>query len=164
MPRCDDRERGGNQSRHGQDSDERPKPPHRATLEEALPLSPDLFGRAFGLTGQNPELARLATQNVQAVTETGSVLMRGFQDISREWVELALQRFQKNTQGLTKLAQCRNLQDLAAVQSELVRENLQDVIENTRRIAERSMQLANDATRTITEQTNKAADRFPRAA
>jgi phasin family protein len=124
----------------------------------------DQFTRAFGFTGQSEEVTRRATQNLEAVTETGSVLLRGFQDLSREWVELAQHRLQKNTEGLARLAQCRNLQDLAAVQTELVRENLREMIDNTRRISERSVQVASEAARTITAETNKAAERFQRAA
>jgi hypothetical protein len=53
---------------------------------------------------------------------------------------------------------------LAAVQTEIVRENLQEMIDNSRRIAERSMQVASEAARTITAEANEAADRFKRAA
>ena len=120
--------------------------------------------RAFEFSVPSPELARKATENVQAITEAGSVLMRGFQEISREWAELAQQRLLKNTESISKLAQCRNVQDLSAVQTELVRENLHSVIDNSRRIAERSVEVATDAARTITAEANKAAERFPRAA
>jgi phasin family protein len=101
---------------------------------------------------------------VQAITEAGSVLVRGFQEISREWMELAQQRLLKNTEALSKLAQCRNVQDLAAVQTELVRENLHSVIDNTRRIAERSVKVATDAAHTISAEASNAAERFARAA
>jgi hypothetical protein len=47
--------------------------------------------------------------------------------------------------------------DLSAAQTELVRENLQEMIDNTRRIAERSMEVASEAARTITAGTGKAA-------
>jgi phasin family protein len=107
----------------------------------------DQFSRTFGFTGQSEDLTRRAAQNLELVTETGSVLLRGFHDVSREWVELAQQRLQKNTERLARLAQCRNIQDLAAVQTEFVRENLQEMIDNNRRIAERSMQVASEAAR-----------------
>jgi len=122
------------------------------------------FTKAFGFTAQHPDLTRQATRNLEAITETGSVLARGFQEVSREWVELAQHRLQKNAEGLTRLAQCRNLQDLAAVQTEIVRENLQEMIDNSRRIAERSMQVAQDAAQVITAESSKAAERFRRAA
>jgi len=63
----------------------------------------------------------------------------------------------KNTERLARLAQCRNLQDLAAVQTELARENLHEMIDNSRRIAQRSMEVASEAARTITAETGKAA-------
>jgi hypothetical protein len=44
------------------------------------------FGRVLGVGGQNENLTRQATQNLEAITETGSVLIRGFQDVSREWL------------------------------------------------------------------------------
>ena len=40
----------------------------------------DEFGRVFGVGGQNEDLTRQATQNLEAITETGTILMRGFQD------------------------------------------------------------------------------------
>ena len=57
---------------------------------------------------------------------------------------------------MTKLAQCRTLPDLAAVQSDLARDNLNQIIDVTRRIAERSMKVADEAAKTITAETGKA--------
>ena len=101
----------------------------------------DEFGRVFGFGGQNEDLTRQATQNLEAITETGTILMRGFQDVSREWLELTQERLRKNAEGMAKLAQCRTLPDLAAVQSDLARDNLNQIIDLTRRMAERSMRL-----------------------
>ena len=121
------------------------------------------FGRVLGVGGQNEDLTRQATENLAAITETGSVLMRGFQEVPREWLELTRERLRKNAEGMTKLTQCRTLPDLAAVQSDLARDNLNQIIDLTRRIAERSMQVADEAAKTITAETGKAG-RYPRAA
>jgi len=121
------------------------------------------FGRVLGVGGQNEDLTRQATENLAAITETGSVLMRGFQEVSREWLELTRERLRKNAEGMTKLTQCRTLPDLAAVQSDLARDNLNQIIDLTRRIAERSMQVADEAAKTITAETGKGG-RYPRAA
>ena len=98
------------------------------------------------------------------LTETGSVLIRGFQDVSREWLELMQERLRKNAEGMRKLAQCRTLPDFAAVQSDLARDNLNQIIDLTRRVAERSMQVAEEAAKTITAETGKSTGRLPRAA
>src|SRR5829696_7914255 len=60
------------------------------------------FGRMLDVGGQNENLTRQATRNLEAVTETGSVLMRGFQDVSREWLEITQERLRKNAEGMTK--------------------------------------------------------------
>src|SRR5215203_3052311 len=122
----------------------------------------DQFGRVFGVGGQNEDLTRQATQNLEAITQTGSVLVRGFQEVSREWLDLVQERLQKNAEGVTRLAQCRTLPDLAAVQSDLARDNLQQIIDVTRRVAERAMQVADEAGKAIAAETNKAAERFRR--
>src|SRR3954470_12356474 len=57
------------------------------------------FGRVFGVGGQNENLTRQATQNFEAITETGSILIRGFQDVSREWLGLTEERVRKNSGG-----------------------------------------------------------------
>ena len=114
------------------------------------------FGRVLGVGGQNEDLTRQASQNLEAITETGSVLIRGFQDVSREWLELMQERLRKNAEGMTKLAQCRTLPDFAAVQSDLARDNLNQIIDLTRRIAERSMKVADEAAKTITAETGKS--------
>lgn len=74
------------------------------------------------------------------------------------------ERFQKNAEGVTRLAQCRTLPDLAAAQSDLVRDNLQQLIDVTRRVAERSMQVADEAGKAIAAEKKQAAERFRRAA
>jgi hypothetical protein len=78
------------------------------------------FSKAFGFSEQAKELTERATKNLEAVTESGAILARGFQEMSREWLELTQERLQKNSEGLTKLAACRSAQDLAAVQSDLI--------------------------------------------
>jgi len=89
---------------------------------------------------------------------------RGRAELSREWLDLVQERFQKNAEGVTRLAQCRTLPDLAAAQSDLVRDNLQQLIDVTRRVAERSMQVADEAGKAIAAETKQAAERFRRAA
>jgi len=135
-----------------------------ATGADGVRRVADEFGRVFGLTGQNEDLTRQATQNLEAITQTGSVLARGFQELSREWLDLVQERFQKNAEGVTRLAQCRTLPDLAAAQSDLVRDNLQQIIDVTRRVAERSMRVADEAGKAIAAETKQAAERFRRAA
>jgi hypothetical protein len=125
----------------------------------------DQFTRALGLAGQDSEVVtRQASENLGALAETGTVLARGMQDVSREWLTLSQQGLQKNIEGLTQLVRCRSMQDFVAVQSELMRNNWHFMIDVSRQIAERSIEVANEATQKISAETKQATGRTRNAA
>jgi prophage DNA circulation protein len=101
-------------------------------------------------------LAEQTSQNLHAVAQSGTVLARGVQDISREWVELSRKRLQKNLDGLTALARCRSVPDLVAAQASLIRDNLEQTLDNSRRITELTVQVAHEAARTMIVPTETA--------
>jgi phasin family protein len=126
--------------------------------------SADQVARSFGLSGEHGEdLAQQATKNLEAVTACSAILVRGFQDISREWLGLVQHGLQKNIEGVQALTSCRNVQDVVAAQTELVRENIQQMVNNSRQIAESSVRVANEAAQTLRGQKS-GSHRLHRAA
>ena len=110
----------------------------------------DQFTQALGFNGpQAEELTRRSSQNIQAVSQASSVLMKGAQEVSHEVFGLVQDRVQKNIDGLSRLAGCRSVQDFVATQSDLVRDGLQQVIDTNKRIAELSVRVADEAARSI---------------
>jgi Phasin protein len=61
---------------------------------------------------------RRSSDQVQLIAES-------LQSISREWMEFARSRLERNLAHFDELARCRTPQDLAAVKSEAVRDNLE---------------------------------------
>lgn len=116
------------------------------------------------VTRQAQESSEQAQQNMQVVTQTGSVLASGYQDVSREWLAMSQAVFQKNMEGLNAMMRCRSLPELIAAQSSLVRDNVELTIESSRRIAKLSVGIADKAGRSFEEQTSKNAERSKRAA
>jgi hypothetical protein len=100
------------------------------------------------------------SRNLQAVAQAGTVLARGVQDVSREWFELSQKRLQMNLDGLSSLARCRSVPDFVAVQTSLIRDNLEQTLDNSRRMAELTQQLADKASRTVTVQAEKSSQRL----
>ncbi|QRM27575.1 phasin family protein [Microvirga sp. VF16] len=114
--------------------------------------------------GESRGLAEEASEKFKAMAQSNTVLVRGFQDVSREWFELSQKRLQTNLEGWNALARCRSVNDLVAVQSSLIRDNLEQTVDNSRRIAELTIQVADEATRTATLQAKQAGQRVSRAA
>lgn len=142
------------------------------TLKSGLDTAVQSFQRVteqvtqvLGFAGpQAEELARQSSRNLQAVSQAGTVLAKGAQEISQEWFGLAQNRVAKNMEAMNRLVGCRSVQDFMAVQSELMRDNLQQSIENSRRVAETSMRVAEEAARTIQVQAKAGTERALRVA
>jgi len=108
----------------------------------------DRLARTLGFSGEDSErLARQSKQNMEAVARCGTVLGQALQDASRGWFELAQKQWQRNLDGLTKLARSTSVQEFTAVQSDLIREGMQQIVQDGRRITETSLRAVDEASK-----------------
>ena len=135
------------------------------TATQTFQRATDQFTKVLGFSGpQAEEVARRSSENVQAVTQASTVLARGAQEVSQELFGLVQNRLQKNLDAVNRLAGTRSVQDFVAVQSDLARDTLQEVIETNRRVAEVSLRIANEASQIIQAQADKNAKQVRRVA
>jgi len=113
----------------------------------------DTITKAWGFDGERArEAAQQSSENLKAVSEATTILARGAQDASREWLGRAQDRVKANVEAMSRLAGCRSTQDFFAVQSELMRETLRQAVEGAHSIAEVSLRSMDEATRVIVAQ------------
>jgi len=126
------------------------------TASETFQRVTDQFTKVLGFSGpQAEELARRSSENVQAVTQASTVLARGAQEVSQEVFGLIQERVRKNADAVNQIARVRSVHDFVAVQSDLARDHLEQVIEINKRVAEKSLQIAEEAGRVIQAQANR---------
>jgi hypothetical protein len=108
------------------------------------------FARAFGVvTGENAQqVTQQSTRNVEAILHSSAIIADGMQTISREWLTFVQNRAERSMAQFEAFTNCRSVQDCIAAQTELVRDNLQDLLQTAKRVAEVSTRMADEAVQT----------------
>src|SRR3954465_14204181 len=106
---------GEQAARTGADIARRSAETARGTLQSGLNTATqsfqritDQFTQVLGFSGpQSEELARRSSQNLQAVSQASTVIVKGAQEVSHDVLGLVQDRLTKNIDGLSRLAGCR---------------------------------------------------------
>ncbi|MBR1187276.1 phasin family protein [Bradyrhizobium sp. AUGA SZCCT0160] len=125
----------------------------RLGLEAATSVmgrSTEQFGRTLGLSGEGVEEAtERSTRNAQTLLYTGTAAARAMDGVSREYFQMVRHQVEKNMDRMSQLWTCRTPQDFAAVQTDMVRENVETALESSRRIADMSLKMADETAKQI---------------
>src|SRR3712207_1657945 len=79
------------------------------TATQTFQRATDQFNQVLGFNGaQAEELTRRSSENVQAVTQASTVLVRGAQEVSQEVFGLVQDHVQKNIDAVNRLAGTRD--------------------------------------------------------
>ncbi|MGY3412812.1 hypothetical protein ACVWZV_008978 [Bradyrhizobium sp. GM5.1] len=106
--------------------------------------STDQLGRTFGLFEAQRATERSA-RNAGAIMYSASAVAKGMNGASREYFEFVRQRIDRSMDRMNELWRCRTPHDLAAVQTDSVRDAIRSAMETSRRIADMSLKVADDA-------------------
>jgi hypothetical protein len=80
------------------------------------------------------------------MAQANSIMVRGLQDLSQEFLRVMQGRLQQNFDAFAALTRCRSMSDFMAIQNELMRDRLQVTSEGARRLAEIASKVADEAT------------------
>ena len=112
---------------------------------------------------QTRDGAEQLNNDFDAMTKSGAGLVRGYEAVSREWMDMSQHRLRKNMDGLNALMGCRSIPELVAAQSSLIRENLDLNLKNGRRLAELSTKVGAQAAQSLTVTPERKATPASRA-
>jgi phasin family protein len=123
--------------------------------------STDQLGRTLGLSGNGAqEATERSARNAETVLYASTAATKVMDSMSREYFELVRHQMEKSMDRMNDLWSCRTPQDVAAIQSDLVRETVGSVLESSRRMADMSLKLADDAAKHMSQ----SMERIRRAA
>ncbi|MGY4496971.1 hypothetical protein ACVWYH_000898 [Bradyrhizobium sp. GM24.11] len=123
--------------------------------------STDQLGRTFGLTGEEAQRAtERSARNAEAILYSATAVAKGMNGVSREYVDFVRQQIERSMDRMNELWRCRTPHDLAAVQSDLMRDTISSALDASRRMADMSLKVADDAGNHITQ----TIERMQRAA
>jgi hypothetical protein len=123
--------------------------------------STEQFGRTLGLSGEGAQQAtERSARNAQTIVYASTAAANVMGGMSREYFQLVRHQVEQNMDRMNELWNCRTPQDVAAVQSDMLREAVGSVLESSHRIADMSLKLADDAGKQI----NQKLEEIQRAA
>jgi hypothetical protein len=108
------------------------------------------FARAFGVvTGNGAQQAtQQSARNVEVILHSNALIADGVQTIAREWMTFVQNRAERNMERFEALTNCRSVHDYIAVQTDLVRDSIEDLLQTTKRVAEASTRMVDEAVHT----------------
>jgi hypothetical protein len=78
----------------------------------------------------------------KTMSDAGSSVAAGLQDIAQAWTDYAQQLMQRTTEATEALLKCRNFNDVLGVQAELMRGHLQAFLDQSTKLAEITNRMA----------------------
>ncbi|MBO0757681.1 MAG: phasin family protein [Bradyrhizobiaceae bacterium] len=117
------------------------------------------FARILDLAGERTkEASEHSARHVEAIMQSSTVLSGGFEAISRELIDFARNHMSCQRDRTTQVLRARTPQDLAVIQTEMLRDNIESFLQSFRRVAEVSARVSEDAARKLSDD----AERPPR--
>ena len=114
--------------------------------------SVDQLTKMMGMSGNAiRENVERTSENMQAVFQSSTDIAGGLQDVTGEWMRCAQNQVEHNLDHMEELGQCRTLHDYVALQTQMVRENMETLLQSVQRASERSTHIAGRAVRRMSE-------------
>ena len=117
--------------------------------------STDELGRTLGFSGNEAQqaeaqqAAQRSARNAETILYTSTAVTKLVGGVSQEYFGFVRHQIENSMNRMNELWRCRTAQDVAAVQSDLVRETVGSVLDSCRRVADMSLKLADDAAKHV---------------
>src|SRR5947209_12110059 len=128
------------------------------TTTAVMGRSNDQLSRTLGLSGNEVQQAtERSARNAASVLHSSAAVAKVMSDMSADYFNFVRHQMETTMDGMNRLWGCRTPQDVAAVQSDLMRQTVEGAVESARRIGDMSLKAADAAKQTAQNIDRNAA-------
>ncbi len=121
-------------------------------VEAAVKAGEDFFKGFEGVTA-------FGKDNLNAFMATSTLLAEGMRDLNKAWFDLAQDSLERNTVATKAVLECKSVNDLADVQNDLMKKNIDKAVAEGRKISDMSMKLAEEASAPLNSRVAAAMEK-----
>jgi phasin family protein len=129
--------------------------------EKAVALTRDHVAKASALL---EDLAVLGKGNLDAVVQSNTVIAKGFEEISREFMSLAQASLETAASATKALFGAKTLQDVIALNNDYAKTSLDTFLANSTKLGDMGMKVANEALQPISKRVNVTIEKLAKPA
>jgi hypothetical protein len=116
------------------------------TTTAVMGRSNDQLSRTLGLSGNEVQQAtERSARNAASVLHSSAAVAKVMSDMSNDYFTFVRHQMESTMDRMNQLWGCRTPQDVAAAQSDLMRQTVESAMESARRIADMSLKAADAA-------------------
>ncbi|MBU0800739.1 MAG: phasin family protein [Alphaproteobacteria bacterium] len=102
------------------------------------------------------EAAAVSKDHVEALMKSGSIFMKGYEDIMKTYMGLAQKTAEKNGEAFKTLLSCKTVNEFAEVQNRLAQQGFDDMMTGATKLSELTVKLASEGFAPINDQMSKS--------
>ncbi len=103
------------------------------------------------MTATYNDFAAFNQDNIDAIVKTNTAAAKGFETISKYFVDLAGKSFEDAVDASKKLAAAKTVVELFQIQTKLAQESIETILEEGKKVSELTTTIAKDVTAPITD-------------
>jgi phasin family protein len=127
----------------------------QSTLRFGLDMATAMMGRSTDHVSRAS--TERAARNAATILQSSTALAKGMKGMSQEYFAFVRHQIENSMERMNELWQCRTPQDVAALQSDFMRESVESAMESGQRIADMSLKVTNDTARNMTQKMDRRA-------
>jgi hypothetical protein len=123
----------------------------------AIGRSTDQVSRTFDFSGGVQQATERSARNTAATLQSTSAAAQAMSEMSREYLEFIRHQMENTMNRMNEFWACRTPQDIAALQSDFMRETVQNAVESGRRMVNIMSLKVDDAAKRMAQKTDRPA-------